>query len=115
MAAMFAAQRRDQQHRALYSLQNIIMLTPAAPRAGPTGGAGFALPASSASLIILVTFLAIISGSVARLHTAGCSPRCAAHAPRPPASAAGGEKQEARAERLKRTSRRSIGLKTDRR
>jgi hypothetical protein len=37
--------------RALYSLQNIMMLTPLAPRAGPTGGAGVALPASRASLI----------------------------------------------------------------
>eukprot|EP00320_Phaeocystis_rex_P019625 CAMPEP_0119069888 /NCGR_PEP_ID=MMETSP1178-20130426/32049_1 /TAXON_ID=33656 /ORGANISM="unid sp, Strain CCMP2000" /LENGTH=170 /DNA_ID=CAMNT_0007051689 /DNA_START=168 /DNA_END=680 /DNA_ORIENTATION=- len=45
--------------RALYSLQNIMMFTPAAPSAGPTGGAGLALPASSASLMILVTFLAI--------------------------------------------------------
>merc|ERR1719326_2188636 len=52
--------------RALYSLQNIMMLTPAAPRAGPTGGAGLALPAANASLMILDTFLAIIAGSVAR-------------------------------------------------
>ena len=34
---------------ALYSLQNCMMLTPLAPRAGPTGGAGFALPAAKAS------------------------------------------------------------------
>merc|ERR1740130_1071323 len=52
--------------RALYSLQNIMMFTPAAPSAGPTGGAGLALPASSASLIILDTFLAIITGSGCR-------------------------------------------------
>merc|ERR1719272_1538784 len=49
--------------RALYSLQNIMMFTPAAPSAGPTGGAGLAEPAASASLIILETFLAIIIGS----------------------------------------------------
>ena len=36
---------------ALYSLQNCMMLTPLAPRAGPTGGAGFALPAAKASLM----------------------------------------------------------------
>jgi hypothetical protein len=35
------------------------MFTPAAPSAGPTGGAGFAEPAASASLIILDTFFAI--------------------------------------------------------
>merc|ERR1719313_1656418 len=52
--------------RALYSLQNIIMLTPAAPSAGPTGGAGLTLPAWSASLMIFVTFFAIIAGSAAR-------------------------------------------------
>lgn len=40
---------------ALYSLQNCIMLTPLAPRAGPTGGAGLALPAANASLIMPVT------------------------------------------------------------
>ena len=33
--------------RALNSLQNAMMLTPCAPRAGPTGGAGFAAPAGS--------------------------------------------------------------------
>jgi hypothetical protein len=32
-------------------LQNCIMFTPLAPRAGPTGGAGLALPAAKASLI----------------------------------------------------------------
>merc|ERR1719313_1723909 len=35
------------------------MLTPAAPRAGPIGGAGLAFPAGIASLIIFVTFAAI--------------------------------------------------------
>ena len=37
---------------ALYSLQNPMMLTPAAPSAGPTGGEGLAFPAGSASLIM---------------------------------------------------------------
>ena len=32
---------------ALNSLQNAMILTPCAPRAGPTGGAGFAAPAGS--------------------------------------------------------------------
>lgn len=40
---------------ALYSLQNPMMLTPAAPRAGPTGGEGLALPAGRASLMIFDT------------------------------------------------------------
>merc|ERR1719393_917913 len=52
--------------RALCSLQNIMMFTPAAPSAGPTGGAGFAEPAASASLMIFVTFFAIIAGAGAR-------------------------------------------------
>merc|ERR1719313_1988364 len=43
---------------ALYSLQNAIIFTPLAPKAGPTGGAGLALPASSASLIIPTTLVA---------------------------------------------------------
>merc|ERR1719331_3634168 len=45
--------------RALYSLQNIMILTPAAPSAGPTGGAGLAFPACSASLMILLTLLVL--------------------------------------------------------
>jgi len=52
--------------RALYSLQKSMMLTPAEPRAGPIGGAGLALPALIASLMILVTALAIIAGSAPR-------------------------------------------------
>mmetsp|Transcript_4047 Transcript_4047/g.8775 ORF Transcript_4047/g.8775 Transcript_4047/m.8775 type:complete len:213 (+) Transcript_4047:235-873(+) len=48
--------------RALYSLQNIIMLTPFAPSAGPIGGAGFALPASIASLMYPATFAAMTTG-----------------------------------------------------
>eukprot|EP00962_Isochrysis_galbana_P022128 scaffold6568_cov126-Isochrysis_galbana.AAC.9 len=48
-----------------------MMFTPAEPRAGPMGGAGVALPASIASLMILEIFffLAIMVGSVTR--TAG--------------------------------------------
>src|SRR3984893_1290898 len=41
---------------ALNSLQNPMMLTPCWPRAGPTGGEGFAFPAGSCSLTIPVTF-----------------------------------------------------------
>ena len=41
---------------ALNSLQKSMMLTPAAPKAGPIGGAGFAFPAGICSLIILETF-----------------------------------------------------------
>ena len=48
---------------ALNSLQNPIMFTPCWPNAGPTGGAGVALPAASWSLIIPVTFLAICYSS----------------------------------------------------
>merc|ERR1719217_1764240 len=55
--------------RALYSLQNIMMFTPAAPSAGPTGGAGFAEPAASASLIILDTFFAITGSACLVLLT----------------------------------------------
>ena len=44
---------------ALNSLQNCMMLTPAEPKAGPTGGAGFAAPAGIWSLTTPVTFLAI--------------------------------------------------------
>src|SRR5256885_1424723 len=46
---------------ALNSLQNPMMLTPCWPRAGPTGGEGFAFPAGSCSLTIPVTFFAIAS------------------------------------------------------
>src|SRR5450759_3501562 len=44
---------------ALYCLQNSMMFTPCWPRAGPTGGAGFAWPAGICSLIIVMTFCAI--------------------------------------------------------
>src|SRR5206468_8328323 len=42
--------------RALNSLQNCMMFKPCCPRAGPTGGAGFAFPAGHCSLMIAVTF-----------------------------------------------------------
>jgi len=41
--------------RALYSLQNAMMLTPLAPSAGPMGGDGFAFPAGMASLMYPAT------------------------------------------------------------
>src|SRR5699024_3135569 len=43
---------------ALNSLQNPMILIPACPSAGPTGGAGFAFPAGICNLTILITFLA---------------------------------------------------------
>ena len=43
---------------ALKSLQKFMMLSPACPSAGPTGGAGFACPALIKSLIVAVTALA---------------------------------------------------------
>src|SRR3972149_5694136 len=45
--------------RSLYSLQKAMMLAPCWPRAGPTGGAGVALPASSWSLMMARIFFAI--------------------------------------------------------
>src|SRR3970282_1040450 len=45
--------------RSLYSLQKAMMLAPCCPRAGPTGGAGVALPASSGSLMTARIFFAI--------------------------------------------------------
>src|SRR3990170_1734485 len=44
----------------LYSLQKPMMFTPCWPSAGPTGGAGFALPASICSLMIARTFFAML-------------------------------------------------------
>src|SRR5580704_1621437 len=44
---------------ALNSLQNAMMLMPCGPSAGPTGGAGLALPATSWSLTRPATFLAM--------------------------------------------------------
>lgn len=40
---------------ALYSLQKAMMFTPLDPNAGPTGGAGVALPASSANFTTPIT------------------------------------------------------------
>ena len=42
--------------RALNSLQNCMMFKPCCPSAGPTGGAGLALPAGHWSLMSAVTF-----------------------------------------------------------
>src|SRR5690554_462205 len=51
--------------RALNCLQNSMMFTPCCPSAGPTGGAGFAAPAGTWSLMKPVTFLAMsLSSSV---------------------------------------------------
>src|SRR5579884_239298 len=44
--------------RSLYSFTNCMMLTPCWPRAGPTGGAGVALPASICSFTTALTFFA---------------------------------------------------------
>src|SRR3989304_220523 len=44
---------------ALKALQNSMILTPCCPRAGPTGGEGFACPAGICSFTIPITFLAI--------------------------------------------------------
>ena len=48
---------------ALNALQNSMMLIPCWPSAGPTGGAGLACPAFACSLIVVRTFLAIVSSS----------------------------------------------------
>jgi len=45
--------------RLLYSSQNALILMPCWARAGPTGGAGVALPAGNCSLTTATTFLAI--------------------------------------------------------
>ena len=44
--------------RSLYSLRNAIMLMPCWPSAGPTGGAGVALPAGNWSVMTAFTFFA---------------------------------------------------------
>jgi hypothetical protein len=46
---------------ALNCLQNSMMLTPAAPSAGPTGGDGFAAPPRTCSFKTLLTSFAIVS------------------------------------------------------
>src|SRR3954463_16197825 len=67
---------------ALNSLQKPMMLTPCWPRAGPTGGEGFAFPAGSCSLTIPVTFFAIFASHfvvraavIAASHAVICAPR----------------------------------------
>ena len=45
--------------RALKALQNSMIFTPCWPKAGPTGGDGFALPAGICNLTIPTTFFAI--------------------------------------------------------
>src|SRR5579862_7056261 len=60
--------------RALKFLQKSMMLTPAWPSAGPTGGAGVAAPAGICSLICPMTFLAIFSSfSGSHLRSSPCS------------------------------------------
>src|SRR5436309_1542070 len=54
--------------RALKFFTKSMMLTPAWPRAGPTGGAGVAAPAGICSLIIPVIFLAIPNPRSELLH-----------------------------------------------
>src|SRR6202051_1823589 len=53
---------------ALNALQNSMMLTPCWPRAGPTGGAGFACPPGIWSLMSVRTFFAISVSLVELLH-----------------------------------------------
>jgi len=48
----------------LKDLQNSIILRPCCPKAGPTGGAGFACPAGQYNLIIAFIFFAMIFPSV---------------------------------------------------
>src|SRR5260370_37320167 len=57
---------------ALNSLQKPMMLTPCWPKAGPTGGDGFAFPAGSCSFTTPVTFFAIVfSDCVVQAAVAG--------------------------------------------
>src|SRR5512136_307404 len=56
--------------RALYSLQKAIIFKPCWPRAGPTGGAGLALPAWICSLTTAFTFLAILTNPPPQIITA---------------------------------------------
>src|SRR6266403_3565694 len=53
---------------ALNVLQNSMMLTPRWPRAGPTGGLGFACPAGICSLISAMTFFAMVCSGLLDLH-----------------------------------------------
>src|SRR6478672_3077038 len=59
---------------ALYALQNSMMLTPCWPRAGPTGGAGLAMPALICSLTMAASFfffggISLASFLVVRIRT----------------------------------------------
>src|SRR5207237_9628438 len=65
--------------RSLYSLTKAMMLMPCWPSAGPTGGAGVALPAVMASFTTARTFLATIYPPLPHPLLAGNGP-----APRPP-------------------------------
>src|SRR6056300_1120755 len=58
--------------RALSYLQNSMMLTPFAPKAGPTGGEGFAAPPRTCSLIIALISFAIFCCSYLLYLTACC-------------------------------------------
>src|SRR5262245_25427943 len=53
---------------ALNCLQNSMMFTPCCPRAGPTGGAGFALPAGICSFTCPVTFFIVLAARLLHLH-----------------------------------------------
>src|SRR5881397_2157541 len=55
---------------ALYALQNSMMLTPCWPRAGPTGGAGLAIPALICSLMTAASFF--FFGGISLPVSAGC-------------------------------------------
>src|SRR4029078_7172980 len=62
--------------RALKALQKSMMLTPAWPRAGPTGGAGVALPPGICSLICPRTFfmaLKLLHLQEVQLHRGGAA------------------------------------------
>src|SRR6266540_1114464 len=65
---------------ALNCLQNSMMFTPCWPSAGPTGGAGFAFPAGSCSLICPVIFFAMASFRARGRGPAWCVERELFHA-----------------------------------
>src|SRR6185436_19365063 len=61
--------------RALNSLQNCMMFRPCCPSAGPTGGAGVALPSGHCSLMMAVTFFMTLYKSGADEHRPGVGSR----------------------------------------
>src|SRR5438876_1045241 len=66
---------------ALNCLQNSMMLTPCGPSAGPTGGAGFALPAGSCSFTWpVIFFMGALQGQL-RQQTDDASRRAGACPP----------------------------------